>query len=321
MPAIDLVRRIAVWTAWGLTAAVGVFVVARLVGLTDRLSILFAAATLTIWFVVPCLVALVAGAVLRTYALVAVDVVLIVVLLVWAAPDLRWWSTPAEVNGPTTVVASANIAAPNPNLERAAQDLLAIDADVMNVLELTPAGQDALRAAGVAERYPYRVENPRVGVFGSAIYSRFPLRDTGVLELAGARMARATVELPSGPTTVIAVHTTQPLVDVDALEDQLDALRSTVEAIEGPVILAGDFNATRQHQPFRELLEAGFTDAHLATGRGWTATWPAGSRLPPFALIDHVLVSDDLAVAMVKDVSITSSDHRAVVATIGRSAP
>jgi endonuclease/exonuclease/phosphatase (EEP) superfamily protein YafD len=91
--------------------------------------------------------------------------------------------------------------------------------------------------------------------------------------------------------------------------------------MDGPVILAGDFNATRQHQALRELLETGFTDAHLATGRGWAATWPVGRRLPPFALIDHVLVSPDLAVASVDEVAISGSDHRAVVATIGPKAP
>jgi endonuclease/exonuclease/phosphatase family metal-dependent hydrolase len=48
---------------------------------------------------------------------------------------------------------------------------------------------------------------------------------------------------------------------------------------------------------------------------------PAACRLPPFALIDHVLVSRDLAVASVDEVAISGSDHRAVVATIGPKAP
>jgi endonuclease/exonuclease/phosphatase family metal-dependent hydrolase len=43
--------------------------------------------------------------------------------------------------------------------------------------------------------------------------------------------------------------------------------------------------------------------------------------LPPLALIDHVLVSRDLAVASVDEVAISGSDHRAVVATIGPKAP
>jgi endonuclease/exonuclease/phosphatase (EEP) superfamily protein YafD len=223
--------------------------------------------------------------------------------------------------GPTTVVASSNAGPDHRSLDQMASDVLALDADVLNILELTEADRSALHAAGITERYPHFVEDARAGAHGSGIYSRYPLRDTGVLEIGGAPMAHATVDLPAGPATVIAVHTTQPLAGPGHLDAELEQLREAISHMDGPVILAGDFNATRQHQALRELLETGFTDAHLATGRGWAATWPVGRRLPPFALIDHVLVSPDLAVASVDEVAISGSDHRAVVATIGPKAP
>jgi endonuclease/exonuclease/phosphatase (EEP) superfamily protein YafD len=134
-------------------------------------------------------------------------------------------------------------------------------------------------------------------------------------------MAQATVDMPFGPTTVIAVHTWQPLANVTALRAQLAALGEVVSETDGPLILAGDFNASRQHAPFRALLDTGLTDAHLATGRGWAASWPVGARVPPFALIDHVLVSDQLAVDEVGEVPVPASDHRALVATVGSAAP
>ena len=314
-----LVRRVLLVGGWVVAAAVGGFVAIRLLGLTDHQPRLFAAATLTVWLLVPCLAALVLAAVLRVRSLVAVAAVLVVVLGVWVAPDLRWWSTAAAAEGPTSVIASTNVGPDHRRVEAMAADVLALDADVINVVELTESDRRALHAAGITERYPYSVEDPQVGAHGSGIYSRFPLRDAGVTEFGGAPMAHAVVELPSGPVTVVAVHTTQPLAGPGLLEVQLDDLRVAAEGFGGPVVLAGDFNATRQHQPFRELLEAGFHDAHLETGRGMAATWPVGRRTPPFALIDHVLVSDGLTATSVREVTISGSDHKALVATVGRT--
>jgi hypothetical protein len=186
--------------------------------------------------------------------------------------------------GPTTVVASSNAGPDHRSLDQMASDVLALDADVLNILELTEADRSALHAAGITDRYPHFVEDARAGAHGSGIYSRYPLRDTGVLEIGGAPMAHATVDLPAGPATVIAVHTTQPLAGPGHLDAELEQLREAISHMDGPVILAGDFNATRQHQALRELLETGFTDAHLTTGRGWAATWPVGRRLPPAAV-------------------------------------
>jgi endonuclease/exonuclease/phosphatase (EEP) superfamily protein YafD len=306
---------------WLVAAGVGGFVVARLLGMTDRRPRLFAAATFTVWLLVPCLVVLVVAAAVRARRLLAVAAALLVVLGVWAAPDLRWWSTAAAAEGPTTVIASTNVGPDHRRVEAMAADVVAIGADVLSVVELTEADRRALRAAGIAERYPFSVEDPRAGAHGSGIYSRYPIRDAGVSEFGGAPMAHAVVELPTGPVTVVAVHTTQPLAGPGLLEGQLAELGAAAHRFGGPVVLAGDFNATRQHQPFRELLEDGFRDAHLETGRGLAATWPVGRRLPPFALIDHVLVSDGLTATSVREVRISGSDHLAVVATIGPTRP
>ena len=306
--------------AWALAVGVGAYVVARLLGVTDRQPNLFALATLTVWLLVPCAILLGAAVALRARSLMGVAAVLLVVVGVWVVPDLHWWSTAAAVEGPTTVIASTNVGPDHRSVDAMAADVLAMDADVLNVVELTDADVDALHRAGITERYPYVIEDARAGAHGSGIYSRYPLRDTGVMEFGGAPMAHAVVELPSGPVTVFAVHTTQPLAGPGLLDDELEQLEAAATSIDGAVILAGDFNATRQHQAFRELLEAGFRDAHLDAGRGWAATWPVGRRVPPFALIDHVLLSPDLAVVSIDEVKISGSDHLAVIAEIGPTA-
>ena len=42
-----------------------------------------------------------------------------------------------------------------------------------------------------------------------------------------------------------------------------------------PTIVAGDFNATRDHRQFRELLDNGYTDAGSDAGAGILPTYPA----------------------------------------------
>jgi endonuclease/exonuclease/phosphatase (EEP) superfamily protein YafD len=304
---------------WCATAACAAFVGARLVGLTDRHGRLFAAATLTPFVIVPAVTLCVAAALLRQRVALVVNLVVLALVVTWAAPSLRWWSTAPDVAGPTYVVAASNIAGVNDDLDRPAAAVADIDADVLAVVELTPRARASLAAAGIDEAYPYQVLDDREGAFGSGIYSRYPLRDRGPLEVGGVRMARADVELPTGPVTVVAVHVSLPLDRVEPMYAEVDALRQMATSPEVPLILAGDFNATAQHQPFRLLLAAGLTDAHLVTGRGWSASWPSDRRIPPFALIDHVLVSDALTVADVDEVPVPGSDHLAVVATVGRA--
>jgi endonuclease/exonuclease/phosphatase family metal-dependent hydrolase len=98
----------------------------------------------------------------------------------------------------------------------------------------------------------------------------------------------------------------------------MTALRRTLEDSAGQQIVAGDFNATRDHAPFRELLDGGLAD--VADAQGWTAwpgmTWPADRAYPPVMRLDHVLVSAGFGVRDVSVVQLPGTDHRAVVARL-----
>ena len=82
---------------------------------------------------------------------------------------------------------------------------------------------------------------------------------------------------------------------------------------EERVILAGDFNASRSHPAFRELIE-GMVQA--PGGKlPWTRTWPYGWPVPPFVQIDHVVARGfDVVSAGVIDAQ--NSDHAAVWAQL-----
>jgi endonuclease/exonuclease/phosphatase family metal-dependent hydrolase len=62
---------------------------------------------------------------------------------------------------------------------------------------------------------------------------------------------------------------------------------------DGPQLVAGGFNACRDHRPFRDVLAARFLDCvDAAEKRAWPGfSWPVGRVFPPVMRLDHVLVS------------------------------
>jgi endonuclease/exonuclease/phosphatase (EEP) superfamily protein YafD len=57
-------------------------------------------------------------------------------------------------------------------------------------------------------------------------------------------------------------------------------------------------------------------DVHLALGRGLAVTWPNGTSIAPPILIDHVLVSREIAIASVREGRGAGSNHRPVIAEL-----
>jgi endonuclease/exonuclease/phosphatase (EEP) superfamily protein YafD len=167
-----------------------------------------------------------------------------------------------------------------------------------------------------ADRYPHRVTDAREDFFGSAIYSRHPLERPERISIGGRPTVRAAVLVDGRPVELVAVHTIQPLADLGTLRRQLAELHTLADRHPGPLVLAGDFNATPQHRGFRNLLSGGLTDSHIDGGRGLARTWPANLPVPPFALLDHVLVSPELVTRDVDELRLPGSDHRGVRAEL-----
>jgi endonuclease/exonuclease/phosphatase (EEP) superfamily protein YafD len=80
----------------------------------------------------------------------------------------------------------------------------------------------------------------------------------------------------------------------------------------GPVIVAGDFNATLDHSVFRSAM-TGCTDAAERTGDGLVGTWPSSLPRSLGPQIDHVLITGGITAETLSVHDIPGSDHRAVV--------
>ena len=256
-----------------------------------------------------------------------------VVLLVWLLAVQAWWGAvlaggllaasgarwvprrhPSAPSEPTLRIMSANLL-----LGRAdARDLVArarmLTVDVLAVQELTPQLTEALRAVGVDELFPYSVV--RDGLDGTAIWSRLPLVGRPVVAGLISTSAVATLTRPDGASiTVASVHPRAPWPQSFASRavDELIALRGWLDTVPGPLVIAGDFNATSDHALFRDLLTSGRADAAEACGTVWLRTFPSNSWCPPIAGLDHLVIGGGMTATEIRSVHILGSDHRAVL--------
>lgn len=271
----------------------------------------------------PVLLAAALGLRHRTLAVAAA--VLLAVHAVWLVP--RFTVEPAEGAAPSARlrVMTMNTLWGTVDPDELVAAATAERVDVLALVEVPAGALDGFEAAGLRGLLPHRVARATPGAGGTAIYARFPLRDAGDVG-AGTTFAnpRATMELPVGTVTVQAVHPPPPIPTAQAIEDwrhDLEALAGAVEQVSGPLVVLGDFNATFEHVPFRDVLAAGdLRDAHDARRRGLPRTWPAtrgdGPPIPPFVHIDHVLVSDHFAVPAVHERELPGMDHRSVIAEL-----
>jgi endonuclease/exonuclease/phosphatase (EEP) superfamily protein YafD len=189
--------------------------------------------------------------------------------------------------------------------------------DVLSLQELTPDAVRRLEAAGARRRFPYQALDARGGASGTGLMSRYPLRDPQRPYTTRLAMPQAELEVPDvGDVFMKAVHPTAPLHgDVGEWQREIRGLPPATP--QGQLrILAGDFNATLDHDVLRNLIATGYVDAADASGAGLHGTYPAHRRIPPAITIDHVLVDRRIRVTGVKVHSVPGSDHRAVTVSL-----
>jgi endonuclease/exonuclease/phosphatase (EEP) superfamily protein YafD len=117
-----------------------------------------------------------------------------------------------------------------------------------------------------------------------------------------------------GDVRFVAFHSVAPTPgDVPQWRSDLATLdRWCADRRSGPVIVAGDFNATLDHSVFRSAI-TGCADAAEQAGEGLTASWP--TRWPRWfgPQIDHVLVTGGVTAEALSVHDVPGSDHRAVL--------
>jgi endonuclease/exonuclease/phosphatase (EEP) superfamily protein YafD len=261
-----------------------------------------------------------------------------IVLAVWG-PVPRWapavWGVSATVvvagcaigprlpddagvaRDPVRVVA-ANVYYRNDDEAAAVDDLVARDADVVVLSEVT-----YLVITGLSEHYPYVATDclavPRCDA-EVAVLSRYPLHDAE-RRVSTRSVLRVVVSGPE-PFVLLAAHLPRPALRPDNEDSvtfgrhrsEIDRLVREIDDEELPVVLAGDLNLSDRTSGYRALDDA-MVDA---TRTGWAATtFPFGVFRPLLLRIDHVLVSPGWCGDDAATFGISGSDHRGVEASVG----
>jgi vancomycin resistance protein VanJ len=210
-------------------------------------------------------------------------------------------------------VLSQNVDADNPDPQKTAQELLAADADVVALEEITTADMKIYKAA-FAKTYPYEVQRDTV-----ALWSKYPVAQSKSVDVGfkWTRALRAEVNTPEGKVAVYVAHLASVRVGASGFtsgqrNDTIKALGRQIsdEKLNG-VIVMGDFNGTANDRSLAPLT-TGLRSAQGAAGYGFGFTWPAKF---PMARIDHILVRG-VTPTKAWVMKSTGSDHRPVVAEL-----
>jgi endonuclease/exonuclease/phosphatase (EEP) superfamily protein YafD len=211
--------------------------------------------------------------------------------------------------------------------------------DVLAVQELTWDLVRRLGEAGLGGLLPHSHLDPRPDAPGTGLWARWPLTPLESVPGMAAAAPRARTEpVPGRPVVLTSVHPLTPMRDRGYTWQRDLARLLPLAQDSGPQVVMGDFNASRDHRPFRDLLAAGFVDcADAARHRTWPGfTWPVSwdlysdrenqrfpdRRAPALMRLDHVLVSRAAStVHAARPVRVAGTDHHAVLAVIEFSPP
>ncbi|WP_052688888.1 endonuclease/exonuclease/phosphatase family protein [Williamsia herbipolensis] len=301
---------VAALVGWALAAAVVMALWLHWYPGRGRVSTALASAVP--WLLLAAVPALLLLGLTRRWISVALTLLLAVAGLTTQLPLLVASTAPA---GRDVVVVQSNIKLGAGDVGEVVDIVSRERADLLTIEELTPQALTRLQATDLRTTLPYLYAVPGTGGVGTAIASRYPLRDTIALDGYSLNNLRAVVDLPGAPaTTVFAVHPIPPYPYApDRWVREMRTLRETVHGTRGDhVIVSGDLNSTWDHQQFRALADNGFGDATDQAGARWAMTYPADRWFPPVIAIDHV-VSHGFIARSLHTVSVSGSDHRALV--------
>ncbi|MFD6280443.1 endonuclease/exonuclease/phosphatase family protein [Streptomyces sp. NPDC060209] len=248
--------------------------------------------------------------------------------MVWAAVVLAATGWYARPYGPATtgargpVLAELSVLTSNVEFGGATDALIGAvrreRPDLVFVQECDLLCADALAARIPEAEYPHRDVVRLDGSLGSALLSRYPLRPAEAVD--GVMAMPGSVATVAGKDVRLQLAHPLPPVPggVSGWREELGRIRDfAAGAKDGPVLLAGDFNASQDHAAFREVLDAGaLHDSARIAGKSRTHTWPADRRTPLRTQIDHVLVSADFSVRSARFLDLSGTDHRALLVSL-----
>lgn len=226
---------------------------------------------------------------------------------------------PASANSaPKFTLLSHNVRYDNPTPSRIIDEIQQTDADIVFIQEMTDPMYRLWRSSGALDPYPYEFNSIDNGAQGLAIFSKFPFLEKEIFEGPGFPQQRAVVEINGRELILWNVHTKSPVGGaISQWKGDLDHVQSRLHSENGDVLMAGDFNATWSHKPFRDIIRDGVREVANDRGRGHSRTWPVDKgfavKTDGFIRIDHVLTKNNIRATSIREGAGNGSDHRSTI--------
>jgi vancomycin resistance protein VanJ len=193
--------------------------------------------------------------------------------------------------------------------------------DILLIQEYSPA-LVSRSFHGLDNLYPELYVDKTSKYFGQAIFSRYPLKQVSA-ELDKGRIQKILIETPAGQIAIWNVHPIPPyLIPPEQYDAQMSSLVADIAKTKGPLIVAGDFNATDQSETYR-MINNYLKDSYWEAGWGFGFSYPAppytfmdsGIQIGPLWRIDHIFHSQDFIAISAHTLSKSGgSDHFPIVA-------
>lgn len=200
----------------------------------------------------------------------------------------------------------------NQVLDQVGQALVAYDADVVALQEVTRTHEDELR---ILTAYPHQAHCYfRDYVGGVSILSKHRLSAINCAK--GQGLVTAQVDAPGGAVTVGSIHTLWPWPFPQ--HGQVDNWAAELRKISGPTIITGDFNAAAWSHAVSKVEQA--SRATVVPGIRMTIGLKIFPVFPPVPIpIDHTLLTDDFCVISTHVGGPLGSDHYPTIVEIARA--
>jgi len=223
----------------------------------------------------------------------------------------------SQPNRPLFKMLSFNLLQTNrENGHKIAQFIENSGADLVLVMEAGPVGPFAEEIAAI---YPYRSDCPPKEACEMYLLSRTPLSHLQVGNLSTVwtnRLITARTEIGGQTITIVAAHRIKPYFD-EFPDEETWRLDRVLKAIEGPLVLAGDFNAAAWSVSIDRLNRV----SGLIPGPSYPATWPV--PLGPLGVpIDNMWTRGPLFISSIHALDdAMGSNHRGIFAEVSVTGP
>ncbi|WP_417309613.1 endonuclease/exonuclease/phosphatase family protein [Devosia sp.] len=184
-------------------------------------------------------------------------------------------------------------------------------ADLVLLLEATPM-RDELE--GLADLYPHVAGCSGLHSCGTVLLSKTRLeRETlrALSPLYEERLLVTATTIAGQRINIVGAHLSKPYFDTIA-DGEANNLANAIARLEGPLVLAGDFNAAAWSDNIARLLRR----TELIPGPSYPGTWPV--ELGPLALpIDNIFTRPPLLIQQYRAIDDPlGSNHRGLIADI-----